>query len=305
MKKLALVLCAFATTLSTPAANIAWVSFHAGDNQPSTAAANSAFTQAPDVGYTQLLAANGHTVTRLVSLDNAGLNAATLNSYDLVIISRSVPSGHYQTDAETAFWNGITKPVISMGGYIIRGGASGNVRLGWMAADTIPDVTNSAVRLTVHDSMHPIFSGISLDGNNTMVNPFANLASHPTNAIQRGISVVAGALAGGGVMLASVGTVGDPAFGGMVIGEWQAGAGLNTTPNGGPADILAGRRLAFLSGSREAAGLTSEGAGIFDLTADGSSMFLNAVNYMTVPEPATYALLGIGILALLLRWRKT
>jgi hypothetical protein len=31
---------------------------------------------------------------------------------------------------------------------------------------------------------------------------------------------------------------GDPAFGNLVIGEWPAGATMNTTNNGGPADIL-------------------------------------------------------------------
>ena len=38
--------------------------------------------------------------------------------------------------------------------------------------------------------------------------------------------------------------------------------------------------MLFLTGSREWNGLTSEGAGIFDLTPDGAKMFLNAVNYM-------------------------
>ena len=46
----------------------------------------------------------------------------------------------------------------------------------------------------------------------------------------------------------------------------------------------------FLTGSRESAtpALTSEGAGIFDLTPDGARLFLNAVNYiagLTNPEP--------------------
>jgi hypothetical protein len=66
----------------------------------------------------------------------------------------------------------------------------------------------------------------------------------------------------------------------MVIGEWQPGARLAN----GAADTLGGRRLVFLSGSREQ-GITSQGAGIFDLTSDGTQMFLNAVEYMTSPAP--------------------
>jgi hypothetical protein len=279
MKKLALfLLCALLANVSSKAANIIWISFHSADNTPSAAAATAGFTQAPDVGYTQLLANNGHTVTRVVTLDNAGLNAAMLNAADLVIISRSVPSGHYQTDAETAFWHGITAPTLILGGYVIRGGASGGVRLGFMAGDTIPD-TATSVRLRARYPNHPIFAGLSLDSGGTMVNPYANIVSF-TNVAQRGISVVTGATAGNGTVLATV-APGDPTAGGMVIGEWLAGATMNTTPNGGSADTLAGHRLILLTGSREVAGLTAEGAGIYDLTPDGAQLLLNAVNYMT------------------------
>src|SRR6185436_7875422 len=91
MKKLLLLLCAVLMAMSSQAANIIFVSFHADDNVPSTAAATAGFTQAPDIGYTQLLRANGHTVTRYLTRDIP--EAAVLNAADLVIISRSVPSG--------------------------------------------------------------------------------------------------------------------------------------------------------------------------------------------------------------------
>jgi hypothetical protein len=87
-------------------------------------------------------------------------------------------------------------------------------------------------------------------------------------------------IAGGGTILATVATAGDPAVNGMVIGEWQAGATMATSP----ANTLGGRRLVFLSGSREQ-GITSEGSGIFDLASDGETLFLNAVEYMTSPAP--------------------
>jgi hypothetical protein len=66
-----------------------------------------------------------------------------------------------------------------------------------------------------------------------------------------------------------------------LIGEWQAGDLIN-----GGVDTLGGHRLVFLTGSREYNGLTSEGAGILDLTPDGTKMFLNAVNYMAGIGPA-------------------
>src|SRR6185436_1408150 len=92
-------------------------------------------------------------------------------------------------------------------------------------------------------------------------------------------------VAGGGTILATVRTAGDAALGGMVIGEWQAGATMATSP----ADTLGGHRLVILTGSRESAtpALTSEGAGIYDLEPDGARLLLNAVNYMAPSYRAT------------------
>jgi hypothetical protein len=244
------------------------------------------------VGYTQLLAANGHNVTRYVTTGTP--NVGLLNAADLVIISRSVPSADYQDDPETAAWNGVTAPMMIMGGYVLR-----NSRLGFVTGATIPD-TVGTVSLTVNNPLHPIFAGVALDVNNTMVNPYANLMTF-AGLNQRGISVNTDPLAGGGTVLAKIGTAGDPAFGGTVIAEWQAGAAMATDP----VDTLGGHRLVFLSGSRERDSLTSQAAGIYDLNPDGQRLFLNAVNYMAVPEPSTYALLGLGALAFWARRRKS
>jgi hypothetical protein len=293
MKTIRLVLlCALVSTLSANAANIAWVSFHPGDDTPSAAAITAGFTQAPDVGYTQLLAANGHTVTRFLTADAPD---PALNGFDLVIIGRSVNSGHYELDAETAAWNGITAPMMIMSGYTLR-----NNRLGFTTGTTIPD-TAGPVGLAVNVPSHPIFAGIALDAGNVMVNSFAGIATF-NSVTQRGISVNTSPIAPGGTVLATIATVGDPAVNGMVIGEWLAGATMATSP----ADTLGGRRLVFLSGSREDAS-PSDKAGIYDLTADGQLMFLNAVNYMAspIPEPSTCVLLGLGALTLLWRWKRS
>jgi hypothetical protein len=277
------LLCAIFSTTSSNAANIIFVSFHAGDDTPSGAAATAGFTRAPDVGYTELLRNHGHTVTRYLTRDIP--EAAVLNAADLVIISRSVPSGNYELDAETAAWNGITAPMIILGGYVLR-----NTRLGFTTGATIPDVSSPSVRLTVNNPAHPIFAGIALDGANTMVNPYAHGVSY-TGTVQRGISVNTDPVAGGGTILARVGTAGDAAFGGMIVGEWNAGAVMGTSP----ADTLGGKRLVVLTGSREnaaitggAAGLTSEAAGIYDLDPDGAQILLNAVDYLVPPVPSTY-----------------
>ncbi len=270
MKKIAaLLLCAWASAASSEAANIIWVSFHPGDDTPSSAAAAAGFTRAPDVGYTERLRAAGHTVTRVLSSDLP--NATQLNAADLVIISRSVPSGHYELDAETAAWNGITAPTLILGGYVIR-----DIRLGFTAGGTIPD-TAGPIGLKVKVPGHPVFDGVSLDARGQMVNAYANVASVGATA-QRGISVVTSPIATGGIVLATVGTATDPALGGMIIGEWLAGDTLATSP----ADTLGGHRMVLLTGSREVNGApTSEISGVYDLTDDGTRIFLNAVNYLT------------------------
>src|SRR5687768_15400279 len=181
-----LVACALVlAAIPSQAANIVWVSFHPADETPSAAAATATFTNAPDVGYTRLLRGAGHNVTRVVTMANGVMDTNLLNSADLVIIGRSVPSDHYQDPPERAFWHGIvTTPVMIMGGYINR-----TNRLGFMTGDGIPDVTSNPVRLTAVDPSHPIFAGVSLDSAGLMVNGYANIVSH-TNFTQRGISVV-------------------------------------------------------------------------------------------------------------------
>lgn len=297
-------LASMAVVISSQAANIAWVSFHPGDNTPSAGAAGVGFTQASDIGYTSLLAANGHTVTRFVTADN--FNVSLVSGYDLVIISRSAASAHYQQANETAAWNGFTGKILDMNGYTTRAN-----RLGWTTGDTILDTTGSVTLKPV--GLHPIFQGIPFDGaTGNMFNPFATAITYIANGASvnaRGISVNNNTLEGGGVVLATVGTVGDPAFGGPLISLWGPNLANPNAPapviNGG-TDVLGGYRMAFLSGAREANGISSETAGIFDLTADGSKLFLNTVDYFitVVPEPSTAALFAFGGLALLLRRKK-
>lgn len=282
------------------AASIAWVSFHAGDNAPSAGAAGVGATTAPDKGYTDLLTSAGHSVTRVVTTDNAP--PAGLDAYDVIILSRSVPSGHYQTDTETAAWNAITKPIINLGGYIAR-----TNRLGMNSGNTIPDTTGN-VKLTAVAPAHPIFTGIVLDGANAMVNDFATPVSF-NGTPQRGISTVTEPIVPGGQVIATI--IGAGANGNQSIAFFPTGT---TMVNDGNDDVLGGNRLLFLTGSREHDGAapnpasSAEIAGIYDLTPTGAHMFLNAVTFMqrgAIPEPGTAGLaaLALGCLGLVRRKR--
>lgn len=280
---------------SLPGANIAWVSFHPGDDTPSTAAFNAGLTNAaPDKGYTALLRANGHSVTRFVTQDNLDtallpdgitLLKDVLVTNDLIIISRSVPSGHYQAFGEVDAWSSITKPVMILGGYLTRGGTGGGSRLGLTTGETMVDVNVDPMRLRVLYKSHPIFAGLALNSTNLMVNPYAkrtvftNLVTGVTTN-QLGISLNNNAIVGGGSVLAVVGTPGSAGLNGMVIGEVPVGLSL---ANQAGTYVLGGKRLIFLTGSRES-GITGDASGIYDLFPDGDQLFLKAVTYLTTPQ---------------------
>jgi hypothetical protein len=115
-----------------------------------------------------------------------------------------------------------------------------------------------------------------------MDNPFAGLVNYPPGVTfanpPRGISLNTDAVSASGTALATISAAGGGPVGSMVIGEWQTGAIMTHDPSS-TQETLAGARLVFLSGSREGNGVDSETAGLFDLTADGTQMFLNAVRY--------------------------
>jgi hypothetical protein len=283
-------LLAIAMALPASAANIAWVTFHDNARAASAGAAGAGFTLPPDLGYTSLLEGAGHTVTRVLSInDPTATHLANINGFDLAIIGRSTSSNHFQQAGEALFWNSsVTIPVITMNGYTVRAN-----RLGLETLSTTPIDVIGDVHLKVLNPSHPIFAGISLDGANTTVSPYAGVVESPVDAaVQRGASIPVDPIAAGGQLLATIGTATDPAFGGIAIAKWSPGATTSTTP----ATILGGHRLAFIGGSREADTISSETAGIYDLTDDGATMFLNAVDFMlTVPEPSSATLLLLAV----------
>lgn len=289
---------------SASAANIAWVSFHSGDNTPATGSANAGFTQAPDIGYTDLLKANGHTVTRFVSADSFAVSQVA--GFDLVIIGRSVASGHYQQANETLAWNSFTGKLLNMGDYTLRGS-----RLGWLASGTTGSATDFMVDTVGNVALkptgpHPIFQGIPVDGfTGNMFNPFATAVTYTafgTNVTARGISLSTNAPVGDAEVLATISmTIGGTLYDIPAIALWDAGATVNDG-----TEVLGGWRMAFMSGGREANGIDSTTAGVYDLTPDGAKLFLNSIDYFinVVPEPSTFALFAFGGLALLLRRKQ-
>jgi hypothetical protein len=261
--------------INPPAPTIAWVSYHAADDEPHTAAADFGFTQAPDIEYTDLLKAQGYNVVRVVTSQTPDVEF--LNTMDLVIISRTASSGHYSGGGAT-LWNSVTAPTINLNGYTLR-----SSRMGFTDGTTMVDTTGD-VKLTATDPTHPIFAGIALtDG--TMDNLYAEGAVPLTTdetILSRGISINNNNIDDEGTLLATIAEVSADTgpVGGMVIAEYPAGATMENS-SGSPTDVLGGPRLVFLTGSREPSGVTGgQAAALYDLYPDGEQMFLNAVEYM-------------------------
>jgi len=246
-----------------PSANIAFVSFHETD-EPSAAAADAGMTEAADIGYTDALKAAGHTVTRI--LTSGSPDVELLNTFDLVIISRSVSSGGYSSGDSADAWNSVSSPMLVLGGYVLR-----TSRMGYTDGTTMVD-TADTIQLRAEDASHPLFSGVDL--NDGVTGDFAGIVTW-NDQVQRGVSINNNNAGEAGRVIATVATESDPTAGGIVAIEYDAGAPTTTGGN------FAGKRMALLTGSREAGGVTSETAGIWDLTDVGRKIYLNAVSYLT------------------------
>ena len=122
-----------------------------------------------DAGYITLLQDKGHTVEaeqgKYNNLDAAG--AATLNGFDLVIISRNTNSGNFDVSI-AGIWATVTKPVLNMSSYVAR-----STRLQFFDSPNQDEA--GGTKITVQDSSHPIFKGIALESDNTVAVTASNL----------------------------------------------------------------------------------------------------------------------------------
>jgi hypothetical protein len=237
---LALGLC---LTSVAPGATVVWVS----DNK------TPAGGVAADQGWVNLLTAKGYTVN--LNFRNAEARVldagevTTLNAADIIIISRDTNSGDYASNAtEVSQWSAIKAPILLLVAHIAR-----NNRWLWLNSSATTDpgiVTMEAV-----DAGHPVFYGVTLDGNKRV----GILASNSSFCTITN--------AGNGTLIAKRADNGE-----LWIAEWSSGqpfyAGSTQTP--------ASKRMAFWAGGTT--GGVSDGT--YNLNAEGEKMFLNTVAYM-------------------------
>jgi hypothetical protein len=190
-----------------------------------------------------------------------------LNAADLVIVSRSTNSGNYDDGDEPTQWNAVTAPLIQMSAYLVR-----SSRWKWMNSGSATNNSGSPA-MEVLDLNHPIFADVVLDANNVVEAVDASVGAGETSFV--------GTLdAGNGMLLAKAVAEAELAW----IAEWAPGVEFYD----GSGQMPSGYRLLFCGGTQEV-GATPQGA--LNLTAEGETMFVNAIAYMLgkgVPYTYTY-----------------
>ncbi|MEQ8241406.1 MAG: hypothetical protein RIA69_19485 [Cyclobacteriaceae bacterium] len=191
-----------------------------------------------DQGFADFLATKGHTVEmeseKYANLDAGG--AAILNTFDLVIISRSTNSGNFSDGARPA-WTTVSTPVLNLSSFVAR-----NTRLHYFNTAEFNEAAGTLVKAT--DTSHPIFTGISLDADNSIA--ISNSELHAT----------AIADAGNGTLL---GTNAEGTLG--IIAIFEPGAAYEG------ADSFAGKRM-FLAGTGDGYSYNEVGAQLLSNCVD-------------------------------------
>jgi len=203
-----------------------------------------------DQAWVDLLVSQGYKVD--LSFRNAEgrtLDAAkieALNAADLIIISRDTDSGSYDNGNAPTEWNSIETPIMMQIAHIARSN-----RWLWLDSGSTNDAQPT---LQAVDVSHPIFDGVSLDAGNQV------------EALTTNTSFVSTTEIGNGTLIAKRADNDQ-----IWIAEWQAEQEFYS----GAGQTAAGKRLLLCSGGTS--GVTD---GTYNLTADGETMFLNAVSLL-------------------------
>ena len=97
--------------------------------------------------FLELLQGDGHTATEIISTDPTDEELAMMNAADVVVMSRKVNSGSFNTE----FWDEeVTAPMLVLTPYVLRSN-----RWGWFDANGLADATPEEITAEVAD--HPLF----------------------------------------------------------------------------------------------------------------------------------------------------
>jgi hypothetical protein len=274
-----LVLCVVAPAMATQK-TIIWVT-EGLDTANNSTGAIGPDGLSDDKGWTDMLTAAGYNVNiQSQTLRWNGIDLtedAMLKSADLVIMSRNGASGTYTgitgtnpdgtAGGATAYWNSLTTPLVCLNGNLITNASN---RWNWFGAAMVKTTLGTSAPM--------------LDMGSEVVVAF----NDPVNQWELINSTTAG---NGTVLGVALGCTPSTLDGLVMMARWNPGffVGASGTSAGDT-------RLWFDASEYEKPGSGSPNTliGPYDLTDDGRDVFLEAINGMMVPEPATLAILGLG-----------
>jgi hypothetical protein len=287
-----LALCLAAPAMATPQ-TIIWVT-EGIDTANNATGAVGADGIADDQGWVDMLTAAGYNVNvqsqtlRWGGIDTA--EDAMLKSANLIIMSRNGASGTYTgitgtnpdgtTGGATAYWNGLATPLVCLNGNLITNATN---RWNWLGAGMVK---------TTLGSLAPTLD-MTADGLGNPIAAFVKPANmwELINSTGAGTNAAVLGVAAGGITLVSGTGVPATADGLAMVARWDPGFFVGTS-----GTSAGGKRLWFDASEYEKPGSGSVNTltGPYDITPDGRQLFLNTIDGMVVPEPATLAILGLG-----------
>lgn len=219
---------------------------------------------AVDQEFVDILETDGFDVVYLAdTLTGSPLTTEQLDlveSFDLIIISRSTASGDYN---DPFGWNSVAKPLISLNPYFSR-----SSRWQWFnSTDLLGGGRIAPPQFNAKKPDHPIFYGVELDENN-------NVDIFDSSVGSGQVTLPAVFDAGNGQILATTADSGTAS-----IVYWPADTQFHNETD----QFAAASRLLFSAGTSNDT-FTGEPSGEYNLTSSGKTMFKNAVMLMLGKE---------------------
>lgn len=216
----------------------------------------------PDDALVSFLEGKGHAVTNTVDPYIDTIPSATeLDAAEIVIVSRNIASGDYDSPGFPAMWNAIEKPMILMSNYLPR-----TSRWGWFNTTAVSgDVAAPTDFNAFPNPSHPFVDGLA-------TSVFPSLFADGSTAMRINWSGTASQVPAGSTVVATMTIGGDADVAGIV--DIPVGTTL-FADNDGTVSVTPNRRVYFQMNDY------ADVDQVFTLSENGGDIFNNIINELS------------------------